>query len=84
MFVQIFAQFQILSHFVPLGILYNYIIFLFQELGDVDRQHLVENIASSLGQALKEVQNRMIPIFTKVDPAFGSMVKQALAKKSGK
>uniref|UniRef100_A0A915MJ18 Catalase n=1 Tax=Meloidogyne javanica TaxID=6303 RepID=A0A915MJ18_MELJA len=35
------------------------------ELSPVDRQHLAENIAGSLGNALQEVQNRMIPLFTK-------------------
>uniref|UniRef100_A0A915MGB5 Catalase core domain-containing protein n=1 Tax=Meloidogyne javanica TaxID=6303 RepID=A0A915MGB5_MELJA len=35
------------------------------ELSPVDRQHLAENIAGSLGNALQEVQDRMIPLFTK-------------------
>uniref|UniRef100_A0A914KGG9 Catalase n=1 Tax=Meloidogyne incognita TaxID=6306 RepID=A0A914KGG9_MELIC len=54
------------------------------ELSPVDRQHLAENIAGSLGNALQEVQDRMIPLFTKVNPAFGSMVKTEIAKLKGK
>jgi len=52
-------------------------------LSPVDRQHLAENIAGSLGNALQEVQDRMIPLFTKVNPTFGSMVKTEIAKLKG-
>uniref|UniRef100_A0A1I8BKD1 Catalase-rel domain-containing protein n=1 Tax=Meloidogyne hapla TaxID=6305 RepID=A0A1I8BKD1_MELHA len=54
------------------------------EMSPLDRQHLAENIAGSLTNALPDVQNRMLPLFTNVSPAFGNMVKTELTKKSGK
>lgn len=47
-----------------------------------ERTRLVENIVGSLSGARKEVQARMVEIFTKVDPAYGKAVSEGLAKKS--
>lgn len=46
------------------------------------RQRLVNNIVGSLSGARKEVQQRMIDVFTRVDKDYGRMVAEGLSKKS--
>jgi catalase len=46
-------------------------LFWRQVLKPDERARLVENITGSLSGARKEVQARMVEVFTKVDPAYG-------------
>jgi len=48
-----------------------------------DRKHLVSNIAGSLKNARKEVQERQVKLFAKVDPEYGERVAAALGLPSG-
>ena len=48
-------------------------------MNETDREHLVQNIAGSLKNARKEVQERQILLFTKVDPEYGERVAKAIS-----
>jgi catalase len=48
-------------------------------LSDVERQHLVENIAGGLGQTSREIQLRQLPHFYKAHQDYGAAVEKALA-----
>ena len=48
-----------------------------------DRKHLVSNIAGSLKNARKEVQERQVRLFAKVDPEYEERVAAALGLPSG-
>lgn len=48
-----------------------------------DRKHLVANIAGSLKNARREVQEKQVKLFAKVDPEYGERVAQALGLPSG-
>jgi len=52
-------------------------------LSERDRNNLVGNIASHLGNARKDLQARMIDIFSKCDPEYGKRVADALLKSKG-
>lgn len=47
-----------------------------------ERQRLVENIVGSLSGARKEVQARMVEIFTRCDVNYGKMVAEGLKRKA--
>jgi catalase len=47
-------------------------------LGKVDQDHLVDNIADSLGKADKPIQHRMVANLKKADPELGKRVEKAL------
>ena len=47
-------------------------------LSATDRQHLVENIAGSLGQTSQEIQQRQLPHFYKAHQEYGAAVEKAL------
>lgn len=48
-------------------------------LSDLDRDHLISNIAGHLGNALKRIQYRQTALFYKADPDYGTRVANALA-----
>lgn len=43
-----------------------------------DRQHLIENIAGGLGKCRRDIQERMVKLFFKIDPEYGSRVAKAI------
>jgi catalase len=45
---------------------------------ETDRAHLIENICGSLGGAKREIQEKMIKLFYKVDPEYGERVAKGL------
>lgn len=45
---------------------------------EIDRQHLIENIAGSLGQCRKDIQERMLKHFYKIDPEYGERIAKAI------
>ena len=47
-------------------------------MSDVDREHLIGNIASHLKNAYKEIQIRQTQIFYKVDPEYGQRIAEKL------
>jgi catalase len=47
-------------------------------LTETDRQHLVSNICESLGGARREIQERQLKIFHKVDPDLAQRVAKTL------
>lgn len=52
---------------------------LFRIMNDDQKQQLFGNIAGGLSQANKSIQERMLALFAKCDPAYAEGVKQALA-----
>ncbi len=58
--------------FVQAGNLYRKV------MTDTDRDHLIGNIVSHLGDALKRIQMRQTSLFFKADPDFGRRVAQGL------
>jgi catalase len=50
----------------------------YRSLGKVDQDHLVDNIADSLGKAGKPIQQRMIKNLTEADPELGKRVAKGL------
>jgi catalase len=58
--------------FVQAGNLYRKV------MTDTDRDHLIGNIVSHLGDALKRIQMRQTSLFFKADPDFGRSVAQGL------
>jgi catalase len=50
----------------------------YRSLSKKDRDHLVDNIADSLGKANKTIQKRAIDNFAKADPEFGKRVAKGL------
>jgi catalase len=50
----------------------------YRSLAKVDQDHLVDNIADSLGKAEKQIQQRMAANLKKADPEFGKRVAKAL------
>jgi catalase len=46
----------------------------YRSLGKTDQDHLVDNIADSLGKADKPIQQRMVEHFAKADAEFGKRV----------
>lgn len=47
-------------------------------MSETDREHLIENLAGSLGQCRKDIQERMIKHFYKVDPEYGGRLAKAI------
>ncbi|TFH23074.1 catalase [Candidatus Bathyarchaeota archaeon] len=45
---------------------------------DLDREHLIGNIVTHLGNAIKEIQIRQARIFSKADPEYGQRVAEGL------
>jgi catalase len=50
----------------------------YRSLSKKDQDHLIDNIADSLGRAEKQIQDRMLDHFTRADPEFGHRVKNGL------
>ncbi len=50
----------------------------YRSLGKVDRDHLVDNIADSLGNAAKPIQERMVSNLRRADAELGERVGKAL------
>jgi catalase len=50
----------------------------YRSLGKADQDHLVDNIADSLGKAGKPIQQRMIKNLTEADPGLGKRVAKGL------
>jgi len=55
-------------------------IFYRQVLKPGERQRLVDNLVGSLSQARREVQMRMVDIFSKADPEYGAKIAEGLKK----
>ena len=47
-------------------------------MSETDRTHLVENIAGSLGQTRKDIQERVIKHFYKIDPEYGARIAKLI------
>ncbi len=47
-------------------------------MSETDRTHLIENICASLGGARREIQEKMVKLFSKVDPEYGERVAKGL------
>ena len=47
-------------------------------MSETDRQHLIENIVGSLGQCRRDIQERMVKLFYKVDPEYGERVAKGI------
>jgi catalase len=60
------------SDFVQPGDLYRKV------MTDLDREHLIGNIVTHLGNANKEIQLRQARIFSKADPEYGQQVAEGL------
>ena len=60
------------SDFVQPGDLYRKV------MTDLDREHLIGNIVTHLGNASKEIQLRQARIFSKADPEYGQKVAEGL------
>jgi catalase len=43
-----------------------------------DRADLVDNIVAHLGNARRDIQERMVKVFTRCDPEYGARVAQGL------
>jgi catalase len=52
----------------------------YRSLSKVDQDHLVDNIADSLGKADKPIQERMVANLTNADSEFGKRVAEALQR----
>ena len=50
----------------------------YRSLSKVDQEHLIDNIADSLGKADKPIQERMVANLKKADPELGKRVAKAL------
>jgi catalase len=50
----------------------------YRSLRKIDQDHLVDNIADSLGKANKTIQKRMVENLTRADPALGKRVAKGL------
>jgi len=59
-------------------------VFWRKVLSEVERERLVGNIVSTLRFARKDIQGRLIDIYTKVDKDFGRRVAESLMKHSAK
>jgi len=47
-------------------------------MSETDRQHLIENIVGSMKGARRDIQERMIKHFFKVDPEYGGRIAKGL------
>jgi catalase len=47
-------------------------------MNDFDREHLIMNICSSLGGARRDLQEKMVKLFYKIDPEYGQRVAKGL------
>jgi len=50
-------------------------------LDDNERNHLVNNLAGSIGSARKDIQQRQLDVFAKVHPDLAKRISEAIAKK---
>jgi catalase len=50
----------------------------YRSLGKMDQDHLVDNIADSLGKAEKPIQQRMVENLTRADLELGKQMKKGL------
>jgi catalase len=50
----------------------------FRSMSKVEREHLIDNVVSSLGKADKAIQQRMATNFTKADPDLGKRIAKGL------
>jgi catalase len=50
----------------------------YRSLGKVDQEHLIDNIADSLGKAEPPIQQRMVENLAKADPELGKRVRRGL------
>ncbi len=47
-------------------------------MSETDRTHLIENISEDLGKCRKDIQEKMVKLFYKVDPEYGSRIAKNL------
>jgi catalase len=47
-------------------------------MNDTDRAHLIENIVGALGAARRDLQEKMVKHFFKIDPEYGERVAKGL------
>lgn len=47
-------------------------------MSEKDREHLIDNIVGSLGQCRKDVQERVIKHFYKIDPEYGGRIAKGV------
>lgn len=47
-------------------------------MSETDRTHLIENIVDSMKPARRDIQERMLKHFFKVDPEYGSRIAKGL------
>ena len=47
-------------------------------LNEAERTRLIENIAGDLGNCRRDIQERMVKLFYKVDPEYGTRVAKAI------
>ena len=45
---------------------------------ETDRAHLIENIVGDLGNCRKDIQERMVKLFYKIDPEYGERIEKGL------
>jgi catalase len=45
---------------------------------ETDRAHLIENIVNSMKGARRDIQERQLKLFFKVDPEYGSRIAKGL------
>ena len=53
-------------------------VFFRKVLNDSERDDLINNISGHLANARRDIQERMIPVFTKVDPEYGRRVAEKI------
>ena len=51
---------------------------LYRLMSDIDREHLIGNIATHLKNASREIQRRQTQIFYKADPEYGQRIAESL------
>jgi catalase len=47
-------------------------------MNETDRAHLIENICGSLGGARRDIQEKMVKLFYKIDPEYGERIAKGL------
>ena len=47
-------------------------------MSETDRQHLIENLSGALSGARRDIQERMVKLFYRVDPEYGERVAKGI------
>jgi len=47
-------------------------------MSETDRQHLIDNICGDLGRCRTDIKERMVKLFTKIDPEYGARVAKGV------